>query len=236
MVVNKKFAADAMLALVLDFLHRTLRYGQLHPVSINAKYIDIYCSTVKPTNGSISETLEFHQRFLLPSGPHQRFQLWNVSTKLPKNLSCALLVMPCHFLRLMARKELVMVYAKQTSLHFMHSLTAMWICFFFWGVCIYIYTCNCNCDRPLREVSEFLQSCLNKASKRAPRTRAQSNSPALEKAHDPPMACLSWVSKAPWILELLALWHVKSSEKRFVCDTDTIWYGMIWHYATSLDI
>lgn len=45
-------------------------------------------------------------------------------------------------------------------------------------------------------------------------------------------------SKAPRILELPALWHVKSSEKKYnICDTDTIWYGMIWHYyATSLDI
>lgn len=41
-------------------------YGQLHPFSINAKYIDICCSrTVKPPQGCISETLKFQQRVQL---------------------------------------------------------------------------------------------------------------------------------------------------------------------------
>ncbi len=120
------------------------------------------------------------------------------------------------------------IYVKKSDLHSMDSLTAIWSCFF-WALLATVAV--------IVHSWRFIQSCLNRASKRAPRTRAQSNSPALEKAHDPPMACLGWVSKAPRI----ALWHVKSPKKSIIiCNTirrcDMVWYDniniiehRIWH-------
>lgn len=119
------------------------------------------------------------------------------------------------------RKELVMVNLCEENNSTFYAFIDGYVNLLFFLGCI---TCNCNCDRPLRR---FLQSCLNKASKRAPRTRAQSNSPALEKAHDPPMACLSF--KGPQNSRTSCTLACQVLRKKGIIYVILIRYDMAWY-------